>query len=257
MARKTLLQGVFAVGVAGAVLLSGACGMVTKQYADNEAVGQAIRSVLVANDSGAVKIRTGGTTRVHRQVHHNSDRPGATHRVDGAVLILESCPVRNCWVDYDVVVPEGVTVRGKIESGDVEIEGAESVNVSAGSGDVTVRKVSGKVTVAADSGRVELVDIGDNVAVDVSSGSVKAVGLGGSADIGTSSGSIEVALVEVGNVRARADSGQIQVAVPQGRYRVEAVVDSGDLDNGIGSDVEAANSVDIQADSGDVSIRYT
>ncbi|MBC6449076.1 DUF4097 family beta strand repeat-containing protein [Actinokineospora xionganensis] len=256
MARKALLQGVFAVGVAGAVLLSGACGMVTEQFADNEAVGQTIRSVLVANDSGAVKIRTGGTTRVHRQVHHNADRPGATHRVDGDVLILQSCPVRNCWVDYDVVVPEGVTVSGKIDSGDVEVEGAGSVNLSAGSGDVTVRKVAGKVTVAADSGRVDLVDIGDNVSVEVSSGSVKAVGLGGSADIAASSGSVEVALVEVGDVRARANSGSVQVVVPRGRYRVNAVVDSGDLDNAIGSDVAAANAVDVAADSGDVSIRF-
>jgi hypothetical protein len=256
MARNALLQGVFAMGVAGAVLLSGGCGMVTERFADEEAVGQTIRSVLVANDSGRVKIRTGGTTSVHRTVHHNSDRPGGTHRVDGDVLILGSCPVRNCWVDYEVVVPEGVTVTGKIDSGDVEIDGVKSVNVSAGSGDVMVRKVSGKVTVQADSGRVDLVDIGDNVSVEVSSGSVKAVGLGGSADIGASSGSIEVALVEVGNVRARADSGRVQVVVPQGRYRVKAVVDSGDLDNAIGSDVEATNSVDVEADSGDVSIRF-
>lgn len=256
MARNALLQGVLALGVAGAVLLTGACGMVTKQYADNEAVGQTIRSVLVANDSGAVKIRTGGTTRVHRQVHHNSDRPGASHRVDGDVLILESCPVRNCWIDYDVVVPEGVTVTGKIDSGDVSVEGVRSVNMSADSGDVTVRGVQGKVVVKADSGRVDLVDIGDNVSVDVSSGSVKAVGLGGSADIAASSGSVEVALVEVGDVRARANSGSVQVVVPQGRYRVNAVVDSGDLDNAIGSDVAAANLVDVEADSGDVSIRF-
>lgn len=256
MARNALLQGVLALGVAGAVLLTGACGMVTQQYADDAVVGQTIRSVLVDNDSGSVKIRTGGTSNVHREVHHHSDRPGPTHRVEGDVLILEPCRVRNCWIDYDVVVPEGVTVTGKIDSGDVSVEGVQSVTVAADSGDVTVRGVSGKVSVKADSGRVDLVDIGDNVSVEVSSGSVKAVGLGGSADIAASSGSVEVALVEVGNVRARANSGSVDVVVPRGRYRVDAAVDSGDLDNAIGSDVAAANTVDVEADSGDVSIRF-
>ncbi|WP_067520884.1 DUF4097 family beta strand repeat-containing protein [Alloactinosynnema sp. L-07] len=257
MARRTWVLGVSAVGVAGAVLWLGACGMVSRQFADDTKIDQTIKSVLVASDSGSVKIRAGGSTTVHREVHHNGDRPGATSRVDGDVLILEGCSVRNCWVDYDVVVPEGVTVSGKVDSGDVTIEGAKSVSLQASSGDVTVRKVSGTVNVEANSGRVELVDIGDNIAVEADSGDVKAVGIGGSADIGASSGNIEVRLDKVGNVRAVSNSGGVTVAVPRGSYKVTTDVDSGALDCAITSEESAANSVDVKADSGDVAIRFS
>ncbi|WP_436502141.1 DUF4097 family beta strand repeat-containing protein [Actinokineospora sp. HUAS TT18] len=245
------------MGVAGAVLWLSSCGMVTEQFADDVKVEQTIRSVLVASDSGSVNIKAGGQTSVHRTVHHNGGKPGATSRVDGDVLVLEGCQVRNCWVDYDVVVPEGVTVSGKIDSGDVTVEGAKSVSLKASSGDVTVRKVTGTVNVEANSGRVELVDIGDNIAVDADSGDVKAVGIGGSADIGAESGDIEVRLDKVGNVRAESNSGGVSVAVPNGSYKVTTEVDSGDLDCAIKSDESAANTVDVKADSGDVSIRFS
>ncbi|HVK22829.1 MAG TPA: DUF4097 family beta strand repeat-containing protein [Actinokineospora sp.] len=257
MARRAWVLGVSAVGVVGAVLWLSGCGAVTKQFADDAKVEQTIKSVLVASDSGSVKIRAGGTASVHREVHHNGDKPGATSRVDGDVLILDSCPVRNCWVDYDVVVPEGVTVSGRVDSGDVTVDGAKSVSLQASSGDVTVRKVTGTVNVEANSGTVELVDIGDNIAVDADSGDVKALGIGGSADIGASSGDIEVRLDKVGDVKARSNSGGVVVSVPTGSYKVVTDVDSGDLDCSIKSDETAANTVDVQADSGNVSIGFS
>jgi hypothetical protein len=256
MVRKALLQGVFAMGVAGAVLLSGACGMATKQYADDAKIDQPIRSVLVAGDSGSVKIRTGNDTNVHRDVHHISDRPGPTHRIDGDVLILESCPVRDCWVDYDVVVPADVTITGKLDSGDVSIDGAKSINLTAHSGDVTVRKVSGSVNLDVDSGTVDVADIGDNVSIEASSGDVKANQVAGSVDVGSSSGDIEVSLSEVGSVKTRSSSGDVRITVPQGKYRVTADVDSGSLDNGVGDDQSATDKVDVSANSGDVSIKF-
>ncbi|MGQ0840623.1 DUF4097 family beta strand repeat-containing protein [Actinokineospora sp.] len=283
MSLRRLVLGVSITGMVGAVLLVGGCGIATQQYGDDTAVGETIRSVRLATDSGTVRLRaggastggsTGGSTTVHRQVHHLDAKPGATHRVEGDVLILAGCPIRNCWIDYDVVVPAGVTVSGRADSGDITVEGASSVNLRADSGDVVVRTVSGSVNVAADSGSVELADVLDSVSVEVSSGDIKvsnvrgaaslrtesgrieAVGLHGPADLDASSGDITARLSAVANVRAHSDSGGITLSVPQGRYKVTADADSGDVDNAIGSDPAASNHLDVSATSGNLTIRY-
>ena len=55
---------------------------------------------------------------------------------------------------------------------------------------------------------------------------------------------------------ARADSGDVDVAVPTDRYRVDADADSGDVNvDGLLRDDTAARRIEASADSGDVSVR--
>jgi hypothetical protein len=117
----------------------------------------------------------------------------------------------------------------------------------------------------------------DNVPlrVSTSSGNVRVDGLNGSARIGTGSGSVALesfcgfslsAATSSGDVRAQSDcsperlelrsaSGDVAATVPSGRYRVEAVSDSGTVRvSGVTAAEDAAFSVEAVSASGDVSV---
>ncbi|MBM7770857.1 hypothetical protein JOD54_001061 [Actinokineospora baliensis] len=262
-----------AAGVAVLLCAVGACSVATKRYSDDSAIGSTIRAVRIESGSGSVRVRAGTAASVHRTVSHLDAKPGATHRVEGDVLVLRECEVRNCWVDYEVVVPEGVTVSGDLDSGSVDVEGASTVNLRVSSGEVKVRRVSGAVNVKASSGSVDLVDVKGKVAVEAESGdvtahdvgaatlradsgSVEVQGVNGTADLAAQSGNITVRLAKAAAVKAVADSGSVDVTVPRGEYRVSAHTGSGEVDNGIGDYRDSPNHLELSADSGDVTVRF-
>jgi len=204
---------------------------------DDATVDGQVASVRVSNDSGDVKVHLGDRVRVRRTVHYNQDKPGSTQHVDGDVLVIESCPVRNCWIDYDVTVPAGTTVDGAVDSGSVEVDGVAGVNLKVASGEVTARGVSGKVNVVAESGSVRLADVGDAVVVQSESG--------------------DVSLDNVrGAVTVQARSGAIRLTVPRGAYRVSASTDSGAVRGDVSDDPSGTRRLDLHTDSGDILLRY-
>ncbi|HET9144276.1 DUF4097 family beta strand repeat-containing protein [Actinophytocola sp.] len=264
-------------GLGAGLLMLGACGwaMGRNSFDDGARVDERISSIRVANDAGDVIVRAGETTTVHRKVHYDREQPGATHRVEGDVLVIESCPARNCWIDYEITVPAGTRLDGVLHSGRIEAEGLAAVNLKVDSGDVTLRRVAGAVNLQADSGQVTLVDIGAAVAVksdsgDVTvngakaavtivaeSGNVVAGGVGGAVDVRSSSGDLTLGLVSAQNVRARADSGAVAVTVPRGAYRVRAETDSGTVNSDVADDPAGGHQLDLHSDNGDITLQYS
>jgi DUF4097 and DUF4098 domain-containing protein YvlB len=236
-------MGIGRVVAGGAVVLAGlgvlsACGWdITKEKATDETgITGDVTSVQFDNDAGNVTITTGGDSSVKREIHYEDEQPDATHRVDNGVLTLEPCPVDDCWIDYEVVVPEGVTVNGSLDSGNAEVSGVDEANIQASSGDVTVRDVLGPVNVEVSSGNAEL------------------DGIGGTAQVRVNSGNATVGLTDPADVRVEADSGSVDVTVPDGAYRVTAHADSGDVTSDVTSDDTADHELDLRADSGDVTV---
>ncbi|MCT2586044.1 DUF4097 domain-containing protein [Actinophytocola gossypii] len=236
-------MGIGRVVAGGAVVLAGlgvlsACGWdITKEKATDETgITGDVTSVLFDNDAGNVTITTGDAPTVKRVIHYEDEQPDTTHRVENGVLTLAPCPVEDCWIDYEVVVPEGVTVDGSLDSGNAEVTGVDEANVQASSGNVTVRDVTGPVNVEASSGNVEL------------------DGIGGTAQVRVNSGNATVALTDPADVRVDADSGDIDVAVPDGTYQVTANADSGEVTSDVTSDDTAEHELHLRADSGDVTV---
>jgi len=221
---------------AGALLLS-ACDweMASEQFSDQETFSQPVGEVRFGSDSGDIKITVGDTFEVRRTVGYRDAKPGKTYRMDGDALILEACPERNCWVDYDVTVPEGTKVSGQLDSGSVEVAGVASANVSAESGDVTVRDVAGEVNATAQSGNINL------------------SGIGGAVVTSAESGDVTVSLTDANNVTASAQSGNVQVTVPKGDYQVEIQSEHEGVRNDIG-DGSTGPKIDLRTESGDVSL---
>jgi len=221
---------------AGGLLLSGCDweGLDHEKFSDQETLSQSVSEVRFANDSGDVKITVGDTFEVRRTVGYNDTKPGKTYRMDGAALVLENCPERDCWVSYDVTVPEGTKVSGHLDSGNVEIVGVAGANVEAESGDVSVRDVAGEVNASTQSGNVDIAAIGGAVVASAESGNVS------------------VSLVESDNVTASTQSGNVDVTVPKGDYQVE--IQAEDVTNDVGNS-STGPTIDLRTESGTVNLQ--
>lgn len=238
MGIKRVMAGVTIV--AGGLLLLSACDWEDfggNQFNDSESFSQQVSEVRFANDSGDVKVTVGDTFEVRRTVGYHDTKPGKTYRMDGDALVLEECPERNCWVSYDVTVPEGTKVSGHLDSGDVELVGVASVNIAAESGNVTVRDVAGEVNATTQSGNVELSEIGGAVVA------------------GAQSGNVTVGLNKSQNVTASTESGNVDVTVPEASYQVDIRTDSGEnITNDVG-DGATGPKINLSAESGNVTLR--
>jgi hypothetical protein len=254
MARPLLaLGGIVLIGVGLATALGWGWG---SDFSKTDTVSQTIRGVKLEGDSGSVRIRTGsGPSTVREEVsyHWRSKPDGPFYRVDGDQLVLTSCGV-NCSVDFEVVVPEGVPVTGKVDSGALDIAGVSSVDVQSDSGGARVEDVSGAVKLRLDSGSIDLRNVGA-VELRSDSGSVTGDDVRGPVDVTASSGSVEFTLAQANDVKVHADSGSIELTVPGGPYRVEGGSDSGHREIGVQTDGSARHLLDLNTESGSVTVR--
>jgi len=254
MARPLLaLGGIVLIGVGVATAFGWGLG---SRFENDHTVSETVRSVKLEGNSGSVKIRTGsGQPTVRETIHYNwrSKPSGAFYRVEGDQLVLADCG-NNCTVDFDVIVPAGVPVTGKLDSGDLDIAGMSSVDVQADSGQARVEDVSGAVKLRLDSGSINLRNVGE-VQLHSDSGSITGADVRGPVDATSSSGSVELKLTQENDVKVQADSGSIDVKVPGGPYRVEGNSDSGHREIDVPADGSARHVLDLNSDSGSVTVR--
>ncbi|HET8551236.1 MAG TPA: DUF4097 family beta strand repeat-containing protein [Gammaproteobacteria bacterium] len=167
------------------------------------------------------------------------------------------------WFSFDhetsalveVVLPPGMAVHFKTDSGDISFDGPNdqaSITGRADSGDVTIRAASPTLNVAADSGdvRVILSQPGKRVTLAADSGDVHFKGGAKELKISADSGDI-TALGPTGSAHLQADSGDIRIKGLSGSLRAEA--DSGDVEaewRQLASDAQ----ITVRADSGDVTL---
>lgn len=252
MARPLLaLGGIVLIGIGLTTAFGWGWG---SSFDTTKAVDTTIRSVRLDGDAGSIRIRTGTAGSVHQHIsYHWRGKPDDAFRVDGDQLVLADCGT-NCSADFDVVVPAGVQVFGKLDSGGLDVAGAGSVDVQAASGHATVADVSGPVKLRLDSGSIDLHNVGE-VQLHNDSGSVRGEDVRGPADVKTDSGSIRLKLTQAADVTAKTDSGSIDLTVPDQGYRVQGDSDSGHRRIDVRRDDSAAHTLDLTTDSGSVTVR--
>jgi hypothetical protein len=196
-----------------------------------------------------VKAGKGSAAEITRKlVWRGTKPPRYTETFQEQTLnISYECDLRDCSIDYSVVVPEGVEVRAKTSSGDVEVTAmAGPVDVRTTSGDVRLTAVKGAVTVEVTSGDVT----GEDLAC-------------ARADISTTSGDVNLGFVTAPQeIRRRGTSGDTTILVPgdvsQGRepYAVEVRTNSGDQTINVDRSQSATRKIEVESTSGDVRIDY-
>lgn len=251
MARPLLaLGGIVLVGIGVATAFGWGWG---SSFDTTTPLSATIRSVRLDGDSGSVKIRTGSATSVHQHIsYHWRGKPSDAFHIDGDQLVLADCG-NNCSADFEVVVPAGIPVTGKLDSGGLDVAGASSVDVQADSGHARVEDVSGAVKLRLDSGSIELRNVGE-VQLHSDSGSIKGDGIRGPVDATVSSGSVKLVLSQANDVKVKADSGSVDLAVPGGPYRVQGSSDSGHRSIDVPTDGSAPRTLDLTTDSGSVTV---
>ena len=238
-----------------ATALAGCGGAGVRQtFNDTEKVK--VTEIVMAGGSGDVLVRTApiAETRITRIVHRASD-PGESYRLDGTVLHIDTDCGHDCSVSYQIEAPAGVAVRGELRSGDIGLDGVGATDLRLTSGDIMVRNASGAVTARSTSGDISVLDGKGGAKIEATSGNVRVMNVGGPVDAQVTSGDVEVQLAAPNSVTARANSGDVNVMVPAGSYRVTADTGSGDHTiTGIVDDPSAKNVINVHTGSGDARV---
>ncbi|MED7926442.1 DUF4097 family beta strand repeat-containing protein [Nonomuraea sp. LP-02] len=217
--------------LAGAALLTG-CGLdsiagpTNKDTKSYEVTDRVTELRLDGASGDAVITETGGTAvRVTETLTWRGDsKPTPEHRIEGGVLALSyTCPsnLGSCGVDYRIEVPKGL-----------------AVDLDSGSGDITLRALSGDVRVNVGSGDVDAADLaGKNVVADSGSGNVE----------------LKYTTAPT-NARLKAGSGDVSLFVPDGAYDVTTDVGSGDVTVSVKNDRSSPNKISVRTGSGNISV---
>ncbi|MFI6266299.1 DUF4097 family beta strand repeat-containing protein [Micromonospora sp. NPDC051006] len=254
-ARRT---GAVALGLAATLIVLAGCDNLSYRRLDYDNTEAArITTIRVLPGAGDVVVRaTGGASevRIKRVVRYQGAQPDATYQINENELVLDTDCGSRCSISYEVTAPEGVAVQGETGSGDVELSRVGTVQLQLGSGNVRLAGGSGAVRVETGSGDIEVTEVTGPVILRASSGNISARRLSGQVDVEANSGDVDVEVDQPVSARAHASSGNVNLVVPPGRYRVRSNTGSGDAQLGVADDPGASLVLDVSTGSGDVSI---
>lgn len=131
-------------------------------------------------------------------------------------------------ISYEVVVPTATRLKCQTGSGDQTIRGISGpLELSAASGKIKASGIASDVVASTGSGEIELESVRGKVRVSSGSGRVEAYGIAGSFHASTGSGDVTLEQTAVAEVRATSASGDITLKNVRGR--VEAKTASGSI----------------------------
>jgi hypothetical protein len=216
--------------LASAALLSG-CGLAglggpANQDTVSYEVTDKVTRLHVKSGSGDTVITEtdGNAIRVVETLQWRDSKPDAQHSVDGDTLFIRyDCAQSwgNCSVNYKIEIPKGLQVDADAGSGDITLRSLTGpLNLTAGSGDVDASGLAGKKVVAeAGSGNIEL----------------KYTAAPDSAEL-------------------EAGSGDVTLHVPGGAYDVKTDVGSGEENVAVDKDPNSPRKLRLTVGSGDVNV---
>jgi hypothetical protein len=260
------------VGVAAVVLF------VTRTYSfDSATFPDTVRRLAVDADSGEVSAI--GSDRRDAialwQRRYSVIKPRVQSGLRGGTLELRSrCPALSfrCAVIFGSQVPRATAVEVSTDSAPVSVRGVSGpVAVTTHSGAVTVEQVTAKVSVDTRSGPVALGTLRGEIVARTVSSPIELRDVHGRADLSSQSGSItgnsqalEVLRASTAGgwvtasfdeppqrVEVRSGSGEVDLSVPAGRYRLDLHAASGRVHvEGVVDDPAATRTITVTTGGG-------
>ena len=184
------------------------------------------------------------------------------HRTPSGVTVSPQCHFVTgvCSFSLHAVLPAGKRAIISTGSGDTTLRGLSgAVSAGTGAGDIRAEDLPGSVTIETGSGDVTAAGLsGPHVTVSTGSGSIGIAGLAGArVSVSTGSGDIALTFTRVPvHVRVSASSGSVTLVLPPGpaRYQVNATTDSGSRTVQVPQTSAPAHVITVTAGSGDISI---
>ncbi|GAA1625096.1 DUF4097 family beta strand repeat-containing protein [Actinoplanes couchii] len=252
MTRRVAL--ILAAVSVGAV--AGCDGVVGARMTFNDVEKTKITEIVVSGRTGNVMVDAapGATETTIRRIVRGGTSPDVTYQVSAGVLTLATDCGNACDLTYEITTPPGVGVRGELNSGFVQLTAVGSVDLTVKSGDVLVQEATGPVKLRANSGDMEVIG-GGAVDVETRSGEINVTDAAGPVTTKLTSGDIRLTLARPTSVTASATSGDIDLVVPEGDYRVATHTGSGEARvEDVKNDPKATNVLDLRTRQGDVRI---
>jgi putative adhesin len=183
-------------------------------------------------------------------------KDGATVRINGNCPYISFGP---CHARIVIRVPAGTEVDVRSGSGDVTAIGLSgTVDLETGSGDVNATGLTGDSDLHTSSGDVNVRRLRGNTNLRTGSGDIHAEDVSTHDLVAdTASGDVELDFALAPQlVDASTASGDVDVTVPDGTYRVEDDPGSGKTHRNVKSDPAATRIIRAQTSSGDITIGY-
>jgi hypothetical protein len=247
------------IAATAATTLAGCSGGIGARltYDDTEKVK--VTEIVLTGGSGDVLVKTAAISETHikRIVRSTGSDPGVSYRLDGTVLNVDTSCGHDCGVSYEIEAPTGVAVRGRLRSGDVSLTDVATADVTVTSGNILIERATGTVSAKATSGDITAVGLKGTSTLIAGSGNVEASEVSGGKPlrVEASSGNVRATLLQAAPVTAKAESGDVNLDVPAGSYRLQTSTSSGDEEiAGITNDPKGTNLIDARTSSGDLRI---
>jgi hypothetical protein len=244
------------VATAAATTLTGCAGVIGAQMTYNDTEKTKVTEIVLNGGHGDVVVTTGPVTETSiTRVVRGSSNPGSSYKLAGTALNLDNTCGPDCSVSYQIKAPAGVAVRGQLTSGDIRLTGVGATDLQLTSGDLLVEDATGPVQVRATSGDLRVLDAKSTVKLRATSGDIQALNAGGAVDVDVTSGDVTVGLATPASVTAQARSGDINVTLPSGHYKLVTTTGSGDVAvQSVTNDATSKNVIDLRTASGDVNV---
>ncbi|KAB8195737.1 DUF4097 family beta strand repeat protein [Nonomuraea phyllanthi] len=167
----------------------------------------------------------GAAVRVTETLNWRGDeKPKPEHTVEGESLLLTydcASDLGTCSVDYKIEVPKGL-----------------AVDLDAGSGNITLRGLTGRLDGHVGSGDLDAADLRAKQAV-----------------VEAGSGNVELKYAAAPDgVELKLGSGNVVLHVPDGAYDVKTETGSGDVDVSVKDDDSSPRKITLTSGSGDVTV---
>ena len=214
----------------------------------------AVTAIEVRRGVDGLTVTTGERTEVRQFV--SSWIPGRSGDVivNGTTLTLGGCGWW-CRVRYEVSVPAGVQLTGRLDSGDLTAENVGNVTFTTGSGSIRLASVDGPISVETGSGDIHIIGATDAVQASAGSGNITVTDPGGTVTAQTGSGNIDLTLAAPSTATLHTGSGNITARVPAGPYRIAGKTGSGNRDITVATDPASTYVLTLDTGSGNVRVQ--
>lgn len=206
----------------------------------------------------------GSTLRLAGKATYSLFRSNVTwHRTPSGVTVSPQCHffVGNCSFSFHAALPAGKKAVLSDGSGNLTLRGLTGpVNAESGSGDVQANELTGTVSLQNGSGNITGGALsGPKVTIKAGSGDIAIDSLESLDVVVTDgSGNIDLTFTKAPTrVKVSNSSGNVNVVLPRGvRYQVNATTDSGNRTVGVLQTTAPGHVITVSDGSGNVSVTY-
>lgn len=238
-------------------------------------VDEAVDELGMDVDQANIMVSTSEDNRVSLTytAWYSENEPQVRNEVTGTSLTIWSGGCDGCFVEFDLRVPEQVSLDLRVGGGEVTVDGGAGgatvttgwgpievfdatgdIEAHSGSGEVMVRDVTAAVTATAASGDVKVEEVTGDVDVTAPDGEVELIGITGDLTVESGTGSVRGERLDSKNAHVTSDDDGVFLEFDTAPDDINVQAESGQIDLAVPA-IESPYLVDATAGEGTPDVR--